>query len=82
MQDREIRRVLNQKIIEKRLRLLKNLPSCNRPDSSGKTYYEKMKHEPGRMRDKPPLDCGNSRCMICHSDKLSKKLKASDIRKL
>lgn len=65
----------------KRLRLLKKLPSCNHPDSSGKSYYEKMKEEPHRLVDKHPLDCGNSKCFLCHSEKILKHKKISDRKK-
>ena len=81
MKDRRIRRVINKKIIKKRLKLIKNIPSCNHPDYKGETFVQKMVKEPGRLRDKPPLDCGTPKCLLCHSDKIFKKKKISDIKK-
>jgi len=74
MQNRAIRRYLNKKVIHKRLKLLKTLEKPSLKDSNGETYYERMKKEPGRLRDKHPYDCGKSNCLCCHYEKvLSKK---------
>lgn len=31
--------------------------------------------QPGRFRKKKPLDCGNTKCGICHRDKFPKRQK-------
>lgn len=77
MKDRAYRRDQNQRVITKRLKLLKKYDN-NEPDSSGKTYYEHMAEEPGRLRKRHPYDCGNSKCMICHLEKILKLKRARD----
>jgi len=36
----------------------------------------------GVYRRQSPVDCGNPRCWLCHSEKLSGKLRPRDIRRL
>ena len=72
MKDRAIRIKLTSKIIRKRLYLVSQIA----PD-----LYKKLHKEPGRVRDKHPLDCGKAKCKLCHRDKIFKKKKVSDIKK-
>ena len=56
------------------------------PDGStnpidGKTYSERLSKEKNRMAKQHPLDCGNPKCLCCHSEKVFKKKKISDLRK-
>jgi hypothetical protein len=66
MKDRGIRRQTTEKVIYKRLKLVKSFDP---------KHYEKMKAEPHRVAKQHPFDCGNPKCGLCHSDKLSKKPK-------
>jgi hypothetical protein len=77
MKDRGVRRTLNQKVIQKRLKLLKQNDNTH-PDITGKTYYEKMAEEPGRLRKKHPYDCGTPDCLCCHLEKVQGKKKIND----
>ncbi len=79
MRDRAIRRDIDKKVIKKRLKFLK-LHDDRKPDSAGTTYYEKIKAEPNRLAKKHPYDCGNSKCYLCHANKLLKNKKAKDRR--
>lgn len=36
----------------------------------------------GRSKDRSPLDCGHTRCGICHGDKLSGHPPIHDLRQL
>ena len=77
MDKRDKRRTTDTKIIKKRIKLLKNLPGQQK-------YLETIVKEPGRLRDKHPLDCGKAKCQLCHSSKLfgnrGKKKAASKIK--
>ena len=66
--DRAKRRELEQKVIKKRLALLKKYHNTTK-DITGKTYYERMVEEPHRLAKHHPLDCGNSKCGICRKSK-------------
>jgi hypothetical protein len=70
--DRGERLMTSKKVINKRLRTVKDLPWT-------KDYYEILKEGPNRANKKHPLDCGNSQCFLCHSDKLLGIKKAKDI---
>jgi hypothetical protein len=48
---------------------------------SGKTFYQKMLEEPGRLRKKHPYDCGKADCLCCHAEKVFGKKKFSDKKK-
>ena len=72
MKDRAIRRNNNKRIIKKRIKIIKILS----PD------YKKVIEQPHRMAKKHPLDCGNSKCAMCHMDKLNKDPKISDLKKI
>ena len=61
------------------MKLLKRVAN-DRKDSTGKTYYEHMAEEPGRLRDKHPLDCGKAKCLCCHYEKVLGKKKVADRR--
>lgn len=71
MQDRAVRRSINNKIIKKRLKLLKLNNDIN---------YKKIKEQPNRLVKKHPYDCGNPKCFLCHSDKILKNKKVRDKR--
>jgi len=79
MKDRAYRRDQDKRVITKRLKLVKQRDNKLR-DSSGKTYYEQIAAEPGRLRKHHPYDCGNPRCGLCHSEKLSGKPKIVDVK--
>jgi len=71
MQDRAVRRSVNDKVIKKRLKLLKLNNDIN---------YQKIKKEPNRLVKKHPYDCGKAKCYLCHTNKLLKNKKAQDKR--
>lgn len=83
--DRAKRRELAEKIIKKRLAILKKYHNTIR-DSDGKTYYERMAAEPHRMAKHHPLDCGNSKCGICRKPEkylrkeLRRKLRGKEVK--
>ena len=76
---RAIRRHQDERIIAKRLKLVKQRDNKFR-DCSGKTYYEQIAAEPGRLRKHHPYDCGNPRCGLCHSEKIWGKPKIVDVK--
>ncbi len=65
----------NKRIIKNRLKFLREMESFI-PDRTGKTYFQSMSDQPNRLNKKHPYDCGNSKCYLCHSEKLfgNKKL--------
>jgi hypothetical protein len=65
MKDRAVRRVQNKRVIKKRLKLVKKV--------SDKSHYEHVSENPGRLRKQHPMDCGNSKCLLCHSEKVFDK---------
>ena len=71
-----------QRIIKNRLKLLKHIESNGAlPQSTtDKTYYEQMLEQANRLNKKHPYDCGNPKCMLCHSEKLLGKKKIQDLR--
>jgi len=89
MKNRAARIHDKKRVIKKRLSLMKNMKDTIRinPDGTtsprdGKTYYDKLAKEKNRMAKKHPLDCGNPKCGLCHSQKfIEKKPKISDLRK-
>jgi len=43
---------------------------AKRRQKVAKQYHGWRANQAGRYRKKHPLDCGNTRCHVCHSDKL------------
>lgn len=80
MNDRAYRRQQNDRVIKSRLKLVKERDDKHK-DVTGKTYYEHVAEEPGRLRKKHPYDCGKTQCQLCHSEKLFGKAKISDKRR-
>ena len=80
MRDRAVRRHHDKRVIENRLKLLREHDN-NRPDVTGKTYYEHMVEAPNKLSKRHPYDCGNPKCFCCHSEKIMHKKKISDLRK-
>jgi hypothetical protein len=59
-------------VIGKRVKLVKNLKSGN----------HEVLSQPHRAAKRHPLDCGNPKCLLCHSEKIFKKPLIRDIRRL
>lgn len=57
--NRAERRANNKRIIENRLKELKQI----NPE-----FYEHIKDNPNLVNKKHPLDCGKANCQICHTD--------------
>lgn len=70
MKNRAERREQIKRVIKKRIRVIKD-------HSSGPS---KMAKQPHRMAKQHPFDCGNPKCFLCHSDKLLKNKKISDLK--
>ena len=73
MKDKAYRLAQKERIIKKRLRLIKatESPSLIYPD--GKTQYEHAVAESNKVNKRHPFDCGKSDCMLCHRHKIHKK---------
>ena len=69
MKDRAVRRAHTERVIRKRMRLLK-VKSGNIRDVNGKTQYDYVEEKPHTVAKQHPMDCGNSDCYLCHSEKL------------
>jgi len=70
--DKRAKRIQNnQRIINKRLKLIKN---------DDPRYYEQIKDKPHKVLKQHPYDCGKTDCMLCHSEKVFKKKKHRDKR--
>lgn len=72
MQDRAIRRAQEEKIIKKRLKLVKAVGGKTK-DITGKTWYDNVVETPHTLASKHPLDCGKADCLMCHGPKIHKK---------
>ena len=70
MKNRALRRHQAKRVIKKRLKVIKNIA----PD------FKEVIEQPHRMAKKHPFDCGNPKCFLCHSDKLLKNKKISDLK--
>ena len=89
MKNRAERRHQAKRVINKRLKIVKNMRDTIRinPDGStspkdGKTWAEKLSKQKNRMKKKHPLDCGNPKCGVCHPHKITGEKKISDLRKI
>jgi len=83
LKGRAIRIHHNERVMKNRLKLLKNSSVSNRhPDVNGKTYYDIVAEKPHALVKKHPFDCGNPKCMICHSEKVLGKRKASERKRM
>jgi len=60
--DRGIRRLRTTRIINKRLKLVKQFFVS--------TEHDRISQEPNRLSKKHPMDCGHSRCTTCHYEKI------------
>ena len=63
------RRADKQRIVKKRLRLVK---------SKDKDRYLLLTKVPNSLSDNHPMDCGNSKCLLCHYEKVMNIKKARD----
>ena len=83
---RSRRRAETERVIEKRLKEIKGLPTCNSPGSNGKSYYDYCAEKPHKFHKRHPLDCGKAKCPICHTNKVwgkgEDKFRARDKRKM
>jgi len=68
------RMMLTDRIIAKRLRVLRELYSKNAE------LYRLYVKQPHRLAKKHPFDCGQARCFWCHQDKLNGVPTARDRR--
>ncbi len=50
---------LDQKFVERRIKAVERIYGA-----------ERVSKKAGRYRKQHPMDCGNPRCMICHSTKI------------
>lgn len=74
MKTRAQRRHDTKRVIKKRLKLIKNLPSCNSPRyPAPTTYANRLAKTPHRVAKKHPLDCGKTKCLVCHAEKVLKR---------
>ena len=73
MKDKAQRRADDERVIKKRLKLVKatNSPNLRFPD--GKTIYEKQLEKPGVLNKRHPFDCGKADCVMCHAEKVKPK---------
>ena len=70
---RALRRSHADRVLHNRLKLSREL-------FTGRYAIEWNK--PSRFRDRHPLDCGKTRCMLCHGEKLLfKKARRREFRK-
>ena len=60
--DRGLRRQRTARIINKRLKLVKQFFIS--------TEYDRILMESNRLSKKHPMDCGHSRCTTCHCEKI------------
>ena len=70
MKARALRRHDTKRVIKNRVRVAKAIG------------WDKVIQQPHRLAKRHPCDCGNPKCMCCHSEKLLGHIKISDKRKL
>jgi len=70
MKNRAERREQIKRVIKKRIKIIKS--AFGTPS--------KLIEQPHRLAKKHPFDCGNPKCFLCHSDKLLKNKKISDLK--
>ena len=73
MQNKAYRLAQEQRIIKKRLKLIKATESPNLVYPDGKTQYAHALVEANKLNKRHPFDCGKSDCMMCHGHKIHKK---------
>lgn len=73
MQDKAYRLAQEERIIKKRLKLVKATDSPHvYPD--GKTHYEHVAEAANALNKRHPFDCGKADCMMCHGHKIHPKM--------
>jgi len=81
MKDRAYRIAQKERVIKKRLKLVRRLDTGH-VFEDGKTDYEHQLEKANKFGKKHPMDCGNPKCGLCHREKLSGDKKISEKKKL
>ena len=75
--DRAYRLAQKERIIKKRLHLVK-VKDTGTKFSDGTTLYENLAEKANKLADRHPYDCGKANCLCCHSEKVLKKKKVRE----
>lgn len=78
MRSRAQRRADRDRVIKKRLRLVKIRNKSL--DIFGKTVYDTMSEKSNSLSKQHPMDCGQPQCLCCHYEKVLDKKKARDLK--
>lgn len=72
MRDKAFRIAQDQKVIKKRLKLVK-AADMGYVFEDGKTHYEQQLEKANKFSKQHPMDCGKKDCVMCHTNKVKPK---------
>ena len=80
MKSRAQRRADKERVIKKRLRLVKSKDSNTLKVITGQSNYENTLEVSNSLGKQHPFDCGTPNCLCCHYEKVLKKKRLRDLK--